>query len=124
MTNVPKPNLEQGNYICYADEPDTIVDNSGGGGGGGVVYLLAERNEETHVLVPKFTFNQVNNAFESGKFAIIKVIGDIETDFLYVVTIEAFEDEGESSYTVTARMGAGEISFVSTNPDELMTVSA
>ena len=37
MPNIPKPELERGNYICYAYEPNTIVDNSGGGGdeGGG-----------------------------------------------------------------------------------------
>lgn len=35
MPNIPKPELERGNYICYADEPDTIFDNAGGGGGGG-----------------------------------------------------------------------------------------
>ena len=35
MPNIPKPELERGNYICYADEPNIIVDNTGGGGGGG-----------------------------------------------------------------------------------------
>ena len=43
MPNIPKPELERGNYICYAGEPDTIVDNSGGGGdeGGGDEYQIA-----------------------------------------------------------------------------------
>lgn len=33
--NKTKPELERGNFIAYADEPNTIVDNAGGGGGGG-----------------------------------------------------------------------------------------
>lgn len=31
MPNVPKPDLERGNYIAYTDESNTIVDNAGGG---------------------------------------------------------------------------------------------
>lgn len=34
MAYKPKPELEEGNYIAYTDEPDTVVDAGSGGGGG------------------------------------------------------------------------------------------
>lgn len=34
MTYKPKPELEEGNYIAYTNEPDTVVDSAGSGGGG------------------------------------------------------------------------------------------
>lgn len=38
MAIMPKPELEQGNYLVYTDEPDTVYDNAGGGGGGGAAF--------------------------------------------------------------------------------------
>ena len=35
MAYMTKPELEEGNYIAYTDEPDTVVDAGSGGGGGG-----------------------------------------------------------------------------------------
>lgn len=35
MAYKPKPELEEGNYIAYTNEPDTVVDAGSGGGGGG-----------------------------------------------------------------------------------------
>lgn len=35
MPNIPKPELERGNYLVYTNEPDTVIDSAGGGGGGG-----------------------------------------------------------------------------------------
>ena len=60
MPNIPKPELERGNFICYANkpgvvvgegdgdyiayanEPGTIADGGGGGGGGGGDFNVGE----------------------------------------------------------------------------------
>lgn len=49
MTNIPKPDLERGNFIAYADEPGTIVDNAGGGGGGGGGAAFEEYQIAVHL---------------------------------------------------------------------------
>lgn len=124
MSNIPKPDLEHGNYICYADEPDTIVDNSGGGGGGGTVYLQADLDEGGVLPVPQFSFNQVKNALSDGKFAVIKSSdGRDTTDFLYIEALTEFpgDDETDPDYEVAARLGSGQITFTSNDPDKLMT---
>lgn len=121
--NKTKPELEAGSYIAYADEPNTIV--SGSGGGGGTVYLQADLDEGGVLLVPQFSFNQVKNALSDGKFAVIKSSdGRDTTDFLYIETITEFpgDDENDPDYEVTARLGSGQITFISNDPDKLMTV--
>lgn len=122
MTNIPKPDLEHGNYICYADEPNTVVSGSGGG----TVYLQADPNDGGILLVPQFSFNQVKSAFNSGKFAVIKSSNGVgTTDLLYVETLEEYpgDEENDPTYNVTARLGSGQITFTSNDPDKLMTVN-
>lgn len=122
--NKTKPELEAGNFIAYADEPNTVVSGSGGGGGG-IVYLQADPDEGGVTLVPQFSFNQVKNALSAGKFAVIKSSnGAGTTDFLYVETLEELpgDEENDPVYNVTARLGAGQITFTSNDPEKLMTV--
>ena len=62
MPNIPKPDLERGNYLCYTDEPDTIVDNSGGGGGGepyemNFVVILTSGYLSDYATIPFFTID-------------------------------------------------------------------
>lgn len=127
MAIIPKPELETGNYIAYTDEPGTVI-NGSGGGGGGIVYLQADPDGGSPPkLVPQFSFNQVKNALSAGKFAVIKSSnGTDTTDFLYIETITEFpgDDENGPNYEVTARMGVGSITFISNDPDKLMTVDA
>lgn len=41
MAYKPKPELEEGSYIAYTNEPDTVMDaGSGGGGGEGEAYNI------------------------------------------------------------------------------------
>lgn len=129
--NKTKPELEAGNFIAYSDEPNTVVSGSGGGGGGGdgaVVYLQADPDGGSPPkLVPQFSFNQVKNALSAGKFAVIKSSDGLDTtDFLYIETLTEFpgDDENDPDYEVTARIGAGQITFISNDPDKLMTVDA
>lgn len=125
--NKTKPELEAGNFIAYSDEPNTVVSGSGGGGGG-IVYLQADPDGGSPPkLVPQFSFNQVKSALESGKFAIIKSFdGRVTTDFLYIEALmeDPGDDENNPDYEVTARMGVGSITFISNDPDKLMTVDA
>jgi len=77
MASIPKPELERGNYICYADEPNTIVDNAGGGGegggggGGGVVFLPATYNAETDLVTVDFTYNDVAGYIADNKLPVL-----------------------------------------------------
>lgn len=125
MAIIPKPELEAGNFIAYADEPGTVISGSGGGGGG-IVYLQADPDGGSPPkLVPQFSFNQVKSAFNSGKFAVIKSSNGVDTtDLLYVETLEELPGDGEGDpvYNVTARLGSGQITFTSNDPDKLMAV--
>lgn len=59
MPNIPKPDLERGNYLCYTDEPNTIVDNSGGGESYEVMLVteLTSGNVSEYASFPFFSVN-------------------------------------------------------------------
>lgn len=123
MANIPKPELEQGAYICYANEPDTNVDNAGSGGGG-VVFLPMDPTDESPFFLPKFSFNQVKNAFESGSLPVVKEVLSEETTDVALVYVQAFDANAEdNTYNVTLGVGSGEMSLTANDPDEFMSIN-
>lgn len=89
MPNIPKPELERGNFICYADKPDTIVDNSGGGGGdegGGVAF------DEYQIAVHLYCGEDESfEDIEPFKDKCIKYNGEYLTGFTMNSDVGAFE---------------------------------
>lgn len=93
MPNIPKPELEAGNYIAYADEPNTIVSGSGGGGGGGESYDV--------MLVAALT---TGNVSEYATFPFFSVNGEPVTGFT-----EESEPDRPYRYTKTVTVSQDDI---------------
>lgn len=77
MSNIPKPELEAGNYIAYADESNTVVSGSGGGG---AVYIPGTIKD---ISIPNIndisieaSYNQIMSYIESGKLCFLKAIAE------------------------------------------------
>ena len=114
--NKTKPELESGNFIAYADEPNTIVSGSGGG----AVYLEAEYIVESETYTPKFSYNDVKNAVEAGKIVFIRSAysNDSGADLIEthpVNTVATYSDPVE--YAVFA----DRLRFTADDPDAQMT---
>lgn len=123
MANIPKPDLERGNYLVYTDEPDTVIDSTGGGGGGGGVYFDAEYDieSETPSYTAKFSYNDVKNSVESGKIVCLRSVYTDPGSEANIIEIDLvsnlFENPDPVEYTVLA----GKLSFTAADPDALMT---
>lgn len=64
MPNIPKPDLERGNYLVYTNEPDTVVDSPGSGGGGSgesydvdFIVTLTAGTLADYATIPFFTID-------------------------------------------------------------------
>lgn len=120
--NKTKPELERGNFIAYADEPNAVV--SGSGGGGGAVFLEADYVDRESPLEPKFSFNDVKNALDAGKVVFIKYVIDgvpVSTNYKLVYSVAVDETPGDESYIVSAVEGATTYIFSATDPNATMT---
>ena len=123
MPNIPKPELEQGAYICYADEPDTIIDNTsggGGGGGGGAAFLLAPYGDSG--MEPQFSFNQVKALVDDNTSVFIKseTVNDDDGEISILQVCEIDWING-NSYNVQMLDPSGDvITLTSSDPDENM----
>jgi len=136
MTNIPKPELERGNYICYADEPNTIVDNAGGGGGdeggggGGAVQVLNGHYDfgtEAYVLDSEITFNELKSAFDAGADVRLELVQESEQYTLVEVgrmeSLESMESSLEGYPYYKARFaGSSTFELSAESPDSPMTI--
>lgn len=118
MAIMPKPELEQGNFIAYTDEPNTVV--SGSGGGGGTVYLnMAYDADSTPSYIPEFSYNDVKNNVEAGKIVCIRSIytdaGSDTIEIHQVINVVKSSDPVE--YAVTTEKPT----FSANVPDAPMT---
>ena len=123
--NKTKPELEQGCYIAYADEPNTIA---GSGGGGGMVFLDLDFDAlETPPYTPTFTYNDVKNNLVAGKFVCLRAVytvsgvvpgDDKPYDVVEVFPVYMIDDNREDAYDVMTT----DYRFTATDPDEIMTV--
>lgn len=115
MANMPKPELEAGNFIAYTDEPNTVISGSGGGGGIAVFNIEVDENG---VYNPTFTYNEVKEAVISGKTPFTKAVFTDSTGVTSYETSPIFNvaDNASDSYSVTDYNG----NYVATSPDELM----
>ena len=115
--NVPKPELERGNYITYTDEPGEVL--SPGSTGGGVVYMeLDFDSSQTPPYIPKFTYNEVMNSFVAGKFVCTRSIFTANgNNVVEVSPVQTVYDNGENEYNVSTM----EYRFTATDPDSIMT---
>ena len=125
MANMPKPELEQGAYIAYANEPGIIVDGSGGGGGAVYLELNFDKSKEPP-YIPAFTYNDVRDNLEAGKFVFARSVysasgmipGDASSyDVIEILPVQTAYDNGEDSYNVTTM----DYRFIATSPDAIMT---
>ena len=71
MTNIPKPELEQGCYIAYTDEPNTVVSGSGGGGGGDIVIIEGIPSDAN--IEMQASYNDLNEHFNNGKVCFLRL---------------------------------------------------
>ena len=117
MPNIPKPELEQGCYIAYSNEPDTVVDNAGGGG---AVYLeLDYDSSQLDPYTPTFTFNDVKNAIEAGNSVYARSVHSEEGyNYTEIYPILTLSDNGDDSYVVATN----DYTFVATGPDVTMSI--
>lgn len=126
MSNIPKPELERGNFIAYTDEPNTIV--SGSGGGGGAVFLEADYVGIDAPLTPKFSFNDVKNALDSGQAVFVKWTalgedGQVNIVYCSVQALSYNETPGDEAYSVIAESQGNVLIFKATDPNATMTDS-
>lgn len=118
MPNIPKPDLERGNYLVYTDEPDTVYDNAGGGGGG-AAFDLDYDSSQLDPYIPTFTYNQVKNAIERGNFPFTRCVYSSEGyTHIEVYPIMSAIDNGDDSYTVAT----DDATYVATGPDIVMSI--
>ena len=122
MANMPKPELEQGNYIAYADEPGTVISGSGGGGGGGggAAFLLAPFGDSG--IEPQFSFNQVKAFVDVNTPVFIKCeTSNDEEGEIAILQVCGIDWITGSTYNVQMLNSAGDaITLKSTDPDENM----
>lgn len=121
MATIPKPELERGNYICYADEPGAIVSpGSGGGGGGGVAVFEANYDVEDERYVPEFSYNDVKSAWNEGKICLAHLHYDtgsyIQENRDIIYDIQEKYESSEYNYYVECKTTA----FYSNDPDAIM----
>lgn len=120
MSNIPKPELERGNFIAYADEPNTIVDNSGGGGGGGGFTVFnGTLGEDNTTVIVDFSFADIISAIGDGNpvFLYIAVSDDEKTMFplqgtaanlgLYTVTFDVIVFGANDKTSTMTMQGMG-----------------
>ena len=118
--NKTKPELERGNFIAYADDPNTIVDNAGGGGGGGAAFLLAPFGDSG--IEPQFSFNQVKAFVDANTPVFIKSeTSNDEEGEIAILQVCGIDWITGSTYNVQMLDSAGDaITLKSTDPDENM----
>lgn len=109
--NKTKPELEAGNYIAYADEPNTVVSGSGG-----IVFL--EFDYDNGVYVPKFTYNEAKTAFLAGNFLYVRGVYSPDNVYQHYESfaVDQLIDNGTGEFTMTT----SDPTFKATSPDELM----
>ena len=105
--NKTKPELEAGNFIAYADEPNTVVSGSGGGGGGGggdaydVMFVVLPDDDVTNYqTTPFFKIDDVEiSGFESmpaDDLIIYAKTYSVNADSLITITnVTGFSPLGE-----------------------------
>lgn len=125
MPNIPKPELERGNYITYSDEPGTIYEpDSGDGGGEGGSLACFELEYDSSQLVPyvpTFTYNEVKNAVENGGFAFLRSTNQTEGfDHIETFPVSDVTDNGIDTYNVATV----DMTFKATDPDTIMTAQS
>lgn len=115
--NKTKPELEAGNYIAYADEPNTIVSGSGGGGGGVAVFrATAEQVGGNWVEVVDFTYNDIIAEAENKPVFLI----DFDQGNALCWLLVAATSTG-GTYTVALKgSGANDLLFTALDPDQVM----
>lgn len=96
MAYKTKPELEEGNFIVYTNEPDTFVDSADIGGGGG------EGGEEYAV---KIVFKNLNGAVTLSDF-------DKPPVTVNGVSIELVEEGAEGNTAVAANFNASAFNVV------------
>lgn len=123
--NKTKPELEAGNFIAYADEPNTVVSGSGGGGGAVYLELNFDKSKEPP-YIPAFTYNDVRDNLEAGKFVFARSVysvsgmipgDDSSYDVIEILPVQTAYDNGEDSYNVKTM----DYRFTATDPDDIMT---
>lgn len=123
--NKTKPELEAGNFIAYADEPNTIVSGSGGGGGGGTVYLMSSYEDE--LIVPEFSFKDVKDAVDNNSSVFVKQLIFSSEDKNYTLNLmRVFEidwSDSLSHYNVSVSLGSETFVFTASSQDETMHLS-
>lgn len=118
MTNIPKPELEQGAYIVYTDEPGEILSPGSAGGGGAVFLELELDHSQTPPYIPKFTYNDVKNNLVAGKAVYTRSIYSFEgKNYIEVFPVQTAIDNGSNEYNVAT----SDSGFSATDPDVFMT---
>lgn len=118
--NKTKPELERGNFIAYADEPNTIVDSAGGGGGGGgggAAFFMMHYDADLERNVAEFTYNQVKEAFMAGQVPYVKLIYDQERSFQGNLVLVTLLSGTEGSYNILLSDNGA---FYASDPDAIM----
>ena len=99
---ITKPELEAGNYIAYADEPNTVV--SGSGGGGGVVVIESVFSDKAVEMLA--SYNELFGYFDSGKACYLHIAEGVHSIYgaFPITNIE----HPDSSYKAAVFWAAGD----------------